>query len=56
MTSNNSILDLVNIKADTKFGHILYICSEEIDWKKILTSIKGSKFVMSKNWQVEIQT
>ena len=34
MTGNNQNLDLVNIKAYTKFGHILSLCSEDIEQKQ----------------------
>ena len=34
MTDNNPNLELVNINANTKFGKILTICSQEIDWKR----------------------
>ena len=34
MTGNNPKLDLVNIKAYTRFGKIMSICSEDIEWKQ----------------------
>ena len=37
MTANNHNLDLVNIDAYIKFGEILSICSQDIEWKQILT-------------------
>ena len=40
MTGNNPKLDLVNVDAHTKFGHILSIRSQK---NEILTSIKGRK-------------
>ena len=34
MTANNPNLGLVNIKACIKFGEILSICSQDIEWKR----------------------
>ena len=34
MTGNNPNLDLVNINAHTKFGQILWIRSQDIEWKQ----------------------
>ena len=34
MTGNNPNLDLVHIKAYTKFGQNLFICSEDIERKQ----------------------
>ena len=45
MTSNNSNLDLVNINAQTKFGQILFISSQDIELHRNLTSIKGHNSV-----------
>ena len=41
MTGNNPNLDLVNVDVHTKFGWILSIRSQDIERKRILTSIKG---------------
>ena len=42
MTGNNPKLDLVNDDVHTKFGRILSICSQDIEWgNEILTSIQG---------------
>ena len=49
MTGNNPNLDIVSISAHTKFGKILFICSQDIDLSgneilnEILTSAKGHK-------------
>ena len=40
-TRKNPNLDLVNINAYTTFGKILSICSQNIERKQNLTSIKG---------------
>ena len=45
MTGNNPKLDLVNVDVHTKFGQILSICSQDIERKQILTSIKGRNSV-----------
>ena len=45
MMGNNPKLDLVNDDVHTKFGRILSICSQHIEWKEILTSIKGRNSV-----------
>ena len=45
MTGNNPKLDLVNDDVHTKFGPILSICSQDIERKEILTSIKGHNSV-----------
>ena len=45
MTGNNPKLDLVNDDVHTKFGRILSIRSQDIEWKQILTSIKGRNSV-----------
>ena len=34
MMCNNSNLDHVNINAYTKFGKMLSVCSEDIEWKQ----------------------
>ena len=34
MTGNNPKLDLVNVDVYTKFGPILLICSQDIEWKQ----------------------
>ena len=34
MTGNNPKLDLVNVDVHTKFGRILSICSQDIEWKQ----------------------
>ena len=34
MTGNNPKLDLVNVDVQTKFGQILSICSQDIEWKQ----------------------
>ena len=34
MTSNNPKLDLVNVDVHTKYGQILSICSQDIEWKQ----------------------
>ena len=34
MTGNNPKLDLVNDDVHTKFGRILSICSQDIEWKR----------------------
>ena len=34
MTGNNPKLDLVNDDVHTKFGLILSICSQDIEWKR----------------------
>ena len=34
MASNNPNLDLVNINYHLKFGEILSICSQDIEWKR----------------------
>ena len=34
MTFNNPKLDLVNINAYIKFGKILSVCSQDIEWKQ----------------------
>ena len=34
MTSNKSNVDLVNMNACIKFGKILSICSQDIEWKQ----------------------
>ena len=34
MMGNNPRLDLVNIDVHTKFGQILSICSQDIEWKQ----------------------
>ena len=34
MTGNNPKLDLVNVDVHTKFGQILSICSQGIEWKQ----------------------
>ena len=41
MTLYNPNLDLVNANVYTNFGSILSIGSQDIEWKQILTSIKG---------------
>ena len=33
MTRNNPKLDLVNMNAYIKFGEIMSICSQDIEWK-----------------------
>ena len=33
MTGNNPKLGLVNVDVHTKFGQILSICSQDIEWK-----------------------
>ena len=33
MTGNNPKLDLVNVDVHTKFGWILSLCSQDIEWK-----------------------
>ena len=46
MLGNNFKLDLVNVDVHIKFGQILSIRSEDIEWKQnILTSIKGRNSV-----------
>ena len=45
MTGNNPKLDLVNVNVHTKFGQILSICSQDIERKRMLTSIKGHNSV-----------
>ena len=48
-TCNNPNLDLVNINAHTKFGQILSISSQDIEWNQILneilTSVKCAKMM-----------
>ena len=34
MTGTNTKLDLVNVDVHTKFGQILSICSQDIEWKR----------------------
>ena len=34
MTGNNPKLDLVNVDVHTKYGQILSICSQDIEWKQ----------------------
>ena len=34
MTGNNPKLDLVNVDGHTKFGQILFIGSQDIEWKQ----------------------
>ena len=41
MTGNSPNFDVVNINAYIKFGEILSICSQDIERKQNLTSIKG---------------
>ena len=41
MTGNNPNLDFVHVKAYSKFGQFLTICSEDMSRNKILTSFKG---------------
>ena len=52
MTGNYHNLDLVNIDAHTKLGLIMSICSQDIERKLILTSIKGhnSVKILRKFW------
>ena len=45
LTGNSPNLDLVNINAYIKFGEILSICSQDIERKQNLTSIKGHNSV-----------
>ena len=47
MTHNNPNLDLVNINSYAKFNQILLIRSQDIERKKILTSIKGHNVVIN---------
>ena len=47
MTTNDPNLDPVNINV-YKFGEILSICSQDIEWKEILTSTKGHNSVTRK--------
>ena len=42
---NNPKLGLVNVDVHTKFGQILSVCSQDIEWNEILTSIKGHNSV-----------
>ena len=41
MTGNNPKLDLVNVDVHTKFGQILSIRSQDIQWKRNSDIIKG---------------
>ena len=41
MTGNNPNLDLININAHTKSGHILYLLPRYMSGKEILRSVKG---------------
>ena len=41
MTGNNPKLDLVNVDVHTKFGQILSICSQDIERKQNLATMKG---------------
>ena len=34
MTGNNSKLDFDNVDVHTKYGQILSICSQDIEWKR----------------------
>ena len=43
MTGNNRNLDLVNIDAYTKFGEILSICLEDVEWKQNSDMNQGQK-------------
>ena len=41
MMGNNLKLDLVNVDAHTKFGHILSVCSQDVELKLISDIIQG---------------
>ena len=41
MTGNNPNVDLVNMNAYTKFGEILSIYSQDIEWKQNFGLIQG---------------
>ena len=41
MMGNNPKVDVVNVDVHTKFDQILSIRSQDIEWNKILMSIKG---------------
>ena len=41
MTGNNPKLDLVDDDVHTKFGQILSICSQDIEWKQNFDINKG---------------
>ena len=41
MTDNNPKLDLVNVDVQTKFGQILSIHSQDIEWKLYSDSNQG---------------
>ena len=45
MTGNNPKLDIININANTNFGQILSISSQDIEQKQNLTSIKSHNSV-----------
>ena len=38
---NNASLDLVIVNAYAKFGQNTSLCSHDVEWKEILTSMKG---------------
>ena len=41
---NNLNLDLVNMNSYTKFGEILSICSQDIEWKQNIGVNEGQEF------------
>ena len=58
---NNLNVDIVNINALTKIGKIIAMCSQDIEWKRYLISIKGHltsvtnlQKVMCKNPNVDL--
>ena len=54
MTGNNPKLGLVNVAVQTKYGQILYICSQDIEWKQS-SDINPSRHLTSVGRQIDVR-